>query len=201
MPNSPCTSWFLQQMRLLSLPQSSPLHQIHFPSHPIPSYPIPISAPWVSPRAGAFAQAAPFLPVLISPLPRSWQASLLPGPLASPAGPSLPSPALLRCPLPAPSLLGASFPFLLLATPACPLHSPAPRLRQGPAGGQGQQPLHQPLSTIKVVWDEPVRSTLGWDDTLCLAQTAGFSVQSITVGPGGTEVAPAAVSTLVVKLN
>ena len=171
MPNSPCTSWFLQQMRLLSLPLSSPLHQIHFPSHPIPT-----SAPWVSPHAAPFLQ--------VSPLPMSWQASLLPGALTSSVGPSLPSPALLRFPLPAPSLFGTNFPFLLLPTPACPLHPPAPRLRRSPMGGQGQWPSHQPHPPIKALWEEPVCGKLGWEDTLRLAWTTGFSIQRIAVGPG-----------------
>lgn len=128
--------------------------------------------------------------VPVSPFPSSWQISILPSAPTSSAGPCLPFPAVLQYSLPAPSLLTASFPFHLLPTPACPFHLPSPHLRWDPTGRWWQRASHQPPPVTKAVWDEPGCGTLGWDDTLCLAQTNGFLIWKITGGPGWTEAAP-----------
>lgn len=184
-PNSPCTHRFLQQMRLLPLPQSCPLHQIHFPSHPILSQflvpglllvpvPLPRLLPFFSPSLPS-PQVLPNLPPSRCPL---LTCGAIP-PLPSSAPAPLASPKFARChlslPPPPPH-------------PSLPTPSPSSSPQRVPAGGQGQRPSSssspQPLPLIKAVWDEPVHGMPAWGDTLRWARTAGFVTSSIAVGPG-----------------
>lgn len=182
MPNSPFTCQFLQQMNLLSLAQSSSLHQIYFSSHLTPSHPnfcsLGFSLCWFLCLGCSFSSVA------VSPLPRSSQVSVIPGTFASSVGPSpaLPSSA----PVPLASSVVAQFWFSLPLPPHPNLPTPSPSSSPqiGSHRAIGHQPSHQPLPMIKAVWGEPVHRMLGWDDILCLAWTTGFSIQSILVGLG-----------------
>lgn len=193
----PATADFCSRWGFFLVPSLS-TSTISFPSHPIDpnSFSLGLSLCW------CLCPGCSLPPVPISPLPRSLQISICPSAPTSSAGPTLPFSAVLQFSLPAPSLLGASFPFLLLLPIlACPLHLPSPGLRGDPAGRWWQQASHQPLPVTKAAWDEPVCGTLGWHDMLCLAQTDGFLIWETAGAQGGQRQLLTAVDTLIVKSN